>query len=294
MIAKIIIFSNIITMPTGYAYRINPYSRRNHNAASKIQAVVRRKKVKNVTKNLKLSKPVAALVEKRIKSNQETNTTYLHFRRTQFANIPTGIQRAVQILPPINQGDSRIERLGSKLTLQSGYTKGLITIPADDNPILGNGDRPDIMFRMMLVSPKQFDAPQGWVNQYVSNIFPNIFKPGDTGVAPAGTMIDMWQPINRDVLTVHFDKTFHLKRNYPFFPDPTSTSGATTQKPVSIPFTIKHKVKNKVLHYSGSGASVSCNYDPRLICTWAYTNGAAASASAVPFVEHWSQWYFKY
>lgn len=266
---------------------------RRYTAASKIQAVVRRKKAKNVVKNLKLSKPVSTLVKREIDKEDETHTTYQHFRRTQFDNIPTGISRAVGIFPPINQGDSRTERIGSKVKLVSGYTKGLITIPAGDNPILGNEDRCDIMFRLMCVSPKQFDAPQGWVNQYVTQIFPNFFKPGDSGVAPAGTMNDIWQPINRDVLTVHYDKTFHLKRDNPYFLDPTSTSGAAAQRPVSIPFTIKHKVKNKILHYSGSSASVSSNYDPRIICTWAYTDGAAPSASGVPFVEHWSQWYFK-
>lgn len=264
-----------------------------HLNASKIQAVVRRRKQQNNYKNLKLSKPVETLVKKEIKASTETNTTYLHFRRTQFQNIPTGIQRAVSVFPIINQGDSRVERLGTKIRLVSGLTRGLITIPADDNPILGNGDRPDIMFRMMLVSAKPFDSIQGWVDQYTTQVFPNMFKSGDVGEAPTGTMVDMWKPINREQLTVHYDKVFHLKRNYPYFPDPTSTSGATFQSPVSIPFTIKHKCKNKSVKFVGSSATASSNYDPRLICTWAYCNGAPASTSGVPYLEHWTQWYFK-
>lgn len=272
-----------------------PGAKGRYSAATRIQSVVRRRQARKSIKNLKLNPTVKMLVDRRIANQQENHQTFRHYRRTQWNNIPDNQLRCIQLFPPINQDTTRATRLGSELKLTSGVTKGVISIPADDNVYtpLNNGDRADIMLRLFVVSAKGGVNNNFWINQYVSQILPNFLKPADAGVPLTGTNVDMWSPVNHDLITVHYDKVFRLKRGVGYFPDATSTSGAAHMPAINVPFTIKHKCKNKKVTFRGASANIAENFDPRLIGVWSYTNGAAASAAGVPFVEAYSTWYYK-
>lgn len=275
--------------------RKNDFARAaNHRRRAANRAtVVNRRRTKHTLNRLKLNPTVAKLVDRRIDRKQETHQTYLHYRRAQWQNMPDTLLRAVPLFPPISQDTTRSTRLGSMLTLTSGVTKGMITIPADDNPPLVNGDRADIMLRLMCVSAKGGCNTNFLINQYLPALYPNWFKSGDSGTGFTGSNSDMWQSINHDILTVHSDKVYRMKRGVGYFPDPTSTSGAAHQPAINVPFRIRHKVKGKKVYYRGAGATGPENFYPFLVGVWSYSNGAAASPAAVPFVEHWTNWYYK-
>ncbi len=264
-------------------------------AATRIQAVVRRKQKRVSYKNLKLAKPVATLVQRRIDKSNASKFITFHQRRYQFSNriSDNPLLRIHNIIPDIALGVERNDRQGAKVKLNSINIKGRIDVPADDNPILGNDDRAQIYVRMFVLSSKQNPV----LNQVAidwNNIYNNkFFKNNANGTAPTGDYLDMLSDVNRELFTVHYDRVMKLDRNYPFFPDPTSTSGATQQKPVSKEFSINLKVKNKVLNYATPNTTSPTNFQPFVCCMFAYGNGAAPSTSEVPFIEYLSKLSFK-
>lgn len=268
---------------------------RSSNAATRIQSVIRKKQSNaKVTKNLQLNPVVRTLVDKRIKSDQEIHSQGYHQRREQLNNLPNTISRVQQVIPDITVGSARNQREGAELKMTSLKIQGLITIPADDNPVIGTADRADITLRLLCLSAKKFKSLLQVQNNWVvlDQLYNKVFKPDDQSLPPVGLMTDAWMPINHESFTTHYDKTFRLKRGVGYFPDPTSTSGAAHMPAVNHPFTINLKCKNKKLMYQDAATDFQNNFAPFVIATWAYTNGALPSNSAVPYIEYWSQMYF--
>lgn len=265
-------------------------------AARKIQAVVRRKQRKSY-KNLKLSKPVDTLVKKKIAKSTETNQQGYYFRPYQFTNriADNPAQRIWQIIPEIARGTTRNDRIGSKLRVVNLNVKGRVFLEPGDNPLIGNDDRAEIYVRIMCLSWKMCqnlsDIQQNWnVNEQLNDDF---FKLASSGTPPQGTYQDMLYPINRDVFTVHYDKVIKLQRIYGYFPDPTSTSGAASQKPASREFSFNIKCKNKDLKYMNEAATLPMNYCPFLCAQFCYQNSPPSSLVSVPFMEYLSTIKFK-
>lgn len=264
-------------------------------AATRIQAVVRRKQTQKTYKNLKLSRPVATLVEKRINRNIQTQHTAFHQRRYQFTNLISDapLLRIHTVIPDIDQGDERHDRVGSKIKLTSCNIKGRLDVPADDNPAIGNDDRAQIYVRLFCLSAKGVVPLPELIADWNSFYNSRFFKNQSSAFAPTGEYLDMLSSVNRDVFTVHYDRVFKMDR-HAFYPDPTlGNAGATNQIPVSREFNINLKVKNKMLTYSVPGATQSQNFQPFICALFCYGNGANPSTSAVPFIEYLSQLTFK-
>ena len=284
-------------MPYQRIYRRLPGSQYYNQrvAATRIQAVVRRKQQQKSYKNLKLAKPVAALVQRRIDSSNPSKHKTFHQRRYQFTNLISDapLLRLHTVIPSISLGVERHDRIGAKVQVKYCNVKGRISIPADDNPLIGNDDRAQIYVRMMVLSTKQKAQLSEVIQIWNSTLNDQFFKNDSQPFAPTGNYIDMLSHINREVFTVHHDKVMRLDRQYPFFPDPTSTSGAAAQIPVSKDFSINLKMKNKILDYAQPSSVQPQNYQPFLCCLFAYGNGSPPSTSAVPFIEYLSSLSFK-
>lgn len=278
-----------------YAKKAPPFRTHRYAAASALQAVVRRKQTQNKYKNLKLAKPVATLVQRKIDKNNPNRYTAFHQRRLQFTNLieDSPATRIWDVIPTIAQGVERHDREGTKIKLQSIHIKGRIDVPADDNPVLGNDDRAQIYVRLMCLSVKQEKFIGQVRTVWNSDYNDKFFKNESTPFAPEGKYIDMLSSINREMFTVHHDRVMKLDRNYPFFPDPTSTSGATVQRPTSKEFRITVKCRNKVLDYAEPSNVRSQNFQPFVCALFCFGNGADPSVSAVPFVEYLSKVAFK-
>jgi len=264
-------------------------------AASSIQAVVRRNKQRKSYKNLKLSKPVATLVQKRIEKGNPTKFTNWHQRRYQFSNLisQSPNTRINNVIPNIAQGPERNDRTGATLRLMNINIKGRVDIPADDNPPLGNEDRALIYVRLMVLSNKQNknrnDLETNWNSQY--NDY--VFKDNSAPFAPTGQYSDMLSNINRETFTVHKDMVIKLQRNYPYSYSPAPGDGATLQKPTSREFNFNLKCRNKLLKYNEPADTQPQNWQPFVCAIFAYGNGAAPSAFGVPFLEYMSHLTYK-
>lgn len=271
--------------------------RRSANRAT----VVARRRQKTGINRLKLNPTVAKLVDRRIDAHDETHSVGLHYRRAQWANIMTAATvttRVTGLLPNIPTASSRADREGAEVTLKSMVVRGMITIPADDTPYFGNADRADIMFRLCCLSSKKYksisDIQDNWLAG--DQLFSKMLKPAQIANPPTGTNLDMWKPINRQVFTVHYDRVYNLKRGVCLPADqtpPGSDQGLAHMPAINKPFTIRLKVKNKKLYFNESTDQELSNFAPFVVGWWSFTNGAAPSASGVPFVEHFTQTYFK-
>lgn len=266
-----------------------------HNSATRIQSVVRRKKQQRNYSNLKLAKPVDTLVQKKIDKGNPSKFIAYHQRRYQFSNLISDapLLRLHTVIPDIALGVERHDRIGAKIKLNTINIKGRIDIPANDNPPLGNDDRAQIYVRLMVLSLKQVTPIADVIANWNIRYDPKFFKDNADGTAPTGKYKDMLSSINREVFTVHHDKVMKLSRQYPFFPDPTSTSGATTQITASKDFNINLKVKNKTLNYAVPSSVQPTNFEPFVCCLFSYGNGSNPSTSAVPFIEYLSKLSFK-
>jgi len=277
----------------------NATTRRKANYSS---TVVQRRRKKHSVARLKLNPTVAKLVDRRINRDNESHSNGYWWRRIQWTNKISDDpnNRIVTIIPDVETGDTRINRLGAQIKLTQLYIKGKIDIPADDNPpevppLEPNGDRALIYVRLMVLSCKKFRQIQEVRSNWNTgqNLNGQFFKTGDAGQAPSGQYIDMLRHINSDAFTTHYDRVYKMERNFGYFPDPTSTSGAAPQRPSSKDFYIKLKVKNKILKYEDHTVVQPDNYQPFVCYLFAYGNGAAPSASAVPYIEYQSTMSFK-
>ena len=268
-------------------------------AATRIQSVVRRRQSRPKISNVKLNPTVAKLVDRRINKDNESHMVAYHWRRYQWSNkiADDPNNRINNAIPDLPVGAARGDRFGAQVKLTRLNIKGKIDIPADDNPVLGNDDRAQIFVRMFVLSCKKFrqiqEVRSNWnVGQTLNDQF---FKISDQGLAPTGSYIDMLRPVNSDAFTTHYDRVFKLDRNYGYFPDPTSTSGAAAQRPTSKEFSINLKVKNKHLKYEDATVIQPDNWQPFVCYLFAYGNGASppAIATPVPYIEYLSTMSFK-
>jgi len=280
-----------------------PYSRRDYapkryNGRSRyLGGVVQRRGKAVSARRYKLAKPVRTLVDRRIDRKVERGATTFHLRRYQFTNLiaDAPLLRLHTIIPDIAQGDERNDRHGTSVRLTNLYIKGRIDVPADDNPLLGNDDRAEIYVRMFVLSCRNYKSLDDVVANWTAGDILNsrFFKNNASDSAPTGLYVDMLSDVNREAFIVHHDRVMKLDRSLGYFPDPTSTSGAATQRPVSREFKIPLKVKNKVLKYWDPSQVQPSNYQPFVCCLFAYGNGASPSLSAVPYIEYMSKVSFK-
>lgn len=266
-------------------------------AATRIQSVVRRRQSRPKITNVKLNPTVAKLVDRRINKDNESHQVGYWWRRIQWSNRISDdpANRINNVIPDLPVGAARGDRFGAQVKLTRINIKGKIDVPADDNPIIGNDDRAQIYVRLFVLSCKKFKQIQEVRSNWNAGAQLNaqFFKTSDQGESPQGQYIDMLRPVNSDAFTTHFDRVYKLDRNYGYFPDPTSTSGAATQRPVSKDFNINLKVKNKHLKYEDSTVVQPDNWQPFVCYMFCYGNGAAPSTSDVPYIEYLSTMSFK-
>lgn len=256
--------------------------------------VVQRRHKTVSTARLKLANPVRKLVDRRIRSNLELKTNNKFGNRVQLDNLPNTTNRIRFLLPNTNQGPQANERIGTQIKAHSLFIRGCVTIPADDNPALVNGDRADIQLRLMVLSSKTYSAQDGLTDNWITgtNEYEKIFKVNSIAEAPNGRLADMWKEVNTECFTTHYDKVFRLQRGIGYFPDVTSTSGAAHMPAVNKGFRINVKCKNKRIKYFDSSTNEASNFCPFMIATWAYTNGSPPSTSAVPYYESYNVFKF--
>lgn len=180
-----------------------------------------------------------------------------------------------RIIPNIEKGVEENQRIGEQINAKSLVLKGIMKFNYATQ--MGAPNMSNVAVRVMCLSLKT--APS-W-QQSLANIgdsLQNLLRRGGQTVPFKGYLEDIYSPVNTDLFTVHYNKVFYI--NQPFFVQigtgggPVSTDIKNTVKF----FSIKLKVKNKLLKYSNAfGANdnlLPTNYNPFFIAGYVYLNGA--------------------
>lgn len=279
-------------------YYIYPRKKLTHSpaalAATRIQSVVRQRQSRPKVAQLKLNPTVAKLVDRRIDRDNESHHNGYWWRRYQWSNkIADDVNNRINtVIPDIETGSARDQRAGAQIKLTQLSIKGKIDIPADDNPIVGTGDRACIFVRLMVLSCKKFKQIQEVRSNWTAgqNLNNDFFKTAGVGQAPSGSYIDMLRPINHDSFTTHYDHVFKMDRNA-FTGD--IAEGYAPQRPVSKEFNIRLKCKNKILKYEQETEVQNDTWQPFVCYLFCYSNGSAPSLSNVPYIEYLTSCSFK-
>lgn len=264
---------------------------RRPGAASRIQAAFRGR---SSYRKVQAVKKIAAKV---VDSKNQTHHKVLTEPRTAYNNsasvvgdlrpVLPGIIQAGQLLPDGTKMKNNIEsREGNKLHLQSIRIQGIVTIPSNDLP--DSNDRAMLACRLLCFSCDKFKTHEALSNEWDSgeNLRESLLRQGASAVGFDGTLAGLWLPLNTEMFTTHYDRTFYLARGQVV----TLTAGTEGRGAAYMPasyrsFKINLKVKNKLLTYSNPDNTFPTNYAPSLILMFAYVNGAGASASTVPFMQ---------
>ena len=262
-------------------------------AASRIQSAFRSK---SAYRKVKAVKKIASKV---IDLKKETHHKVLLDPRTQYNNAPNDANDLRPVLPSIIQGGQTIttgnnrmtsnieSREGNKVHLQSIRIKGLITIPSDDLP--ESDDRGLVCCRLLAFSCDKYKTYESMKANWVAGdqLKNSLLRRGAHSIAYDGTMSGIWLPVNTELFTIHYDKTFYLNRGQrqQIGSSVNDGIGAYHMPNVYRAFSINLRVKKKLLTYKDPESVQPTNYGPAVILMFAYCNGAASSSAAVPFMQ---------
>lgn len=225
--------------------------------------MVRRAKGANAKPSKAFAKKVRAVIHKQA----ETKEAYGNINNVSFNSGINSAGDCQWILPAISQGTSDNARIGDQIRGQSLTIKGAITSSLS----FTSGSASRIAVRMMVVTPKSY--PEYTIAQANAGTWMNtLLKKGGTTSAFVGNLQDLWAPINRDAITVYYDKVFYL--NSPYVS--TSVGGLSVANSVKF-FTKTFKLRNKLIKYDSSiGSGVTpTSYAPILLLGYAHLDASS-------------------
>lgn len=247
---------------------------------TKVSAIVKKPRRKKAA-NYALTKVANDLIDKKIAPKLENKQILYHLRITQFNNAISQIGDFNRVLPPLEQGLFRNDRIASQVRLKSIHVRGWITIPPYD--ISESNDRSSIVCRLMCLSSK---ASSSWtqVQAELPTLQGSLLRNGSGGSQYDGNIENHLFPTNTSVVTSHYDKNFYLKRG-----QIQNLAGGAAHMPALLkPFSFKVACKNKVLKFNNPLDTDPNNFAPFVCLGFAYTNGAAPSPNAVPWMTYTS------
>lgn len=226
----------------------------------------RRKGTYRAPLTLPQQKAVVALVHK----NAETHQAFHSISSENFNSSPNSTADVKRIMPSINKGDEDYQREGDRLTSRNLTVRGAIVY----NPSVGQYGtyaNARLGVRLMVVQPRIYsNIDDAQTNASTWTAY--LLKKGGTTTAFTGVLSDLWAPINTDGIIKYYDKIFYMDAPYQLSAVGSSLMGKSTRL-----FTIKMKVKDKILKYenSVSGGIQPTNYSPCILIGYAHMDGSA-------------------
>lgn len=186
-----------------------------------------------------------------------------------------------QIVPSMSKGTNDYNRIGDKCNAVRLDIRGHVIM----NSLYQDSNSARIGVRMMIVQPKRYanfsdvSAATSWQSA--------LLKRGSATFGFTGLIADLYCPINRDAVTVYYDKVFYL--SMPVV-NRTTVAGTTlvntaTESVIDMYrttrlFKISLKLRNKVLKYDDLlGGTYPENWGPVMINGYAHLNGASADVT---------------
>lgn len=228
----------------------------------------------------KLSKPMVKAIQKIVRGDVETKHAFHTSGPTAFNSGIGAGGDALRILPQMVVGTGDGQRIGDQVRARSCVIKGFFQISALQlvASALAPNPAPNsrMAVRLMVVQPKGYNN----ISDVQSNIGTwsgSLLQKGATTGGFTGAISDLWAPINSEAITKYYDKVHYITTPTNLVP-----TGTTTTDNMSVDlskttrfFTIKLRVKNKLLRYDStisSGISPA-SYAPVLLLGYANLDG---------------------
>lgn len=226
------------------------------------RSVVQKKARKAKVSGLRLNPVVAKLVDRRIHSSDTTHFKTFTGGVVNF-DSSIGLTDFYNLLPAISQGDTVQDRSGDRIKLVSLTIKGYLKFVAS------GADNDDSYFvRHIVMSSKKYTTTgQLDADANRTEIANNLLKDGNDAVNFDGTWKRLHLPLNSAELTKHYDKVKLLKSAAVLAELVGGEGNVTTRTSVPIairPYTIRLKVKGKVLKYPEPNDQYPSNFLPIL------------------------------
>lgn len=233
----------------------------------------------------KLTKPFKTILDKHLKSGEETHWETVAFKdqfipprpRQAQGQAPQGIQLVMPVITQVGvpiiaggvQTDNISSREGSQIKLKSMTAHINLRLNPNYNPASDSGS--GIYYKVMICTCKV--APQ--YNDFITNFFTGpggalenqTFKDGATPQNWDKDLQNLSDPVNTNMFTVHASKSGFLTRGE------STASVATTAPGIHMPQAMKQlrlkvNCKSKVLKYTQLDTSYPTNFMPFIVFYW--------------------------
>jgi len=202
---------------------------------------------KRIRKNLgKKKNNLRNFVLKVIKSRAESKQAYHALAPTDFNSGILTTADNLRLIPSISQGTADYQRIGDQVSAQKLTIRGIIQLLPQ-----GAGQNASVCkvaARLMILTPKSFP---NWSTAAGTTLWQNtLLKKGGTTTQFTGDISDLFAPVNRDAITLHYNKVFYMNQGY-FFTGTTSSVPFEQNNLVRF-FSKTFKWKNKTFKYDSN------------------------------------------
>ena len=230
------------------------------------RAAVSRKSARKPRVSKALTKAVQSIIHKDV----ETKVSSVTLDLTAYNSSPNVSADITKIIPSVVQGTDNAMRIGDNIRGQSLTVRGHLLLAIQPNNSTINCR---IAVRLFCVQPKRYSNdvdvvanPGAWL--------PYLLQNANNQQAFTGTIQDLYLPVNRESITVYYDKVHYLTIPYVqaiatgVGTGLTSTDLATTVKF----FSMKIPMKNKLLKFQDAN-NTPLNFSPVVIMGYTKLDG---------------------
>lgn len=250
--------------------------RKRARVAPKALATKRRKP--RYRANLKLSKPFKAVLGQYLDRHNETHWNVQEIRQQLlppqpqsgvggiYRIIPTVVQAGVPTLgDPQGISDDISTREGSKIKLKSMTLDLMLRL----NPSFSANNATGVWYRILVCTCKAYPQYSDFVDEYygtppLPGLKDSVFKEGATPVAYTPSMVDISNPVNHRLFTVHAERQGILSKGQQVAPGTGNTYALHAYRRLKLHL----KVKSKILNYNNPDDTYPTKFQPFVMFFW--------------------------
>jgi len=230
-----------------------------------------RRPARRVTRKRGGARKSIVKIVKSVLSRQAENKAWFDFGANQSITcVASGPFIGKNLIPTLNQGVGKSQRVGNEVRVKSGFVRGHVNILPYDN-ITNNLPVPCYV-KIWVCSYKLLNsAGLSGTNQGTA-----FFDIVNGSIGPQGTMLDIDFTINKESWILHGTKTMRLGSGFPSTTGPVGVAGYYDNSPMSLPFYFNYGKYIKTLKYDDA-TNTATNRNMFLCFQVVPANGAAGA-----------------
>lgn len=184
---------------------------------------------------VKVSKGLRKAIKRICKGDAETKS-YINYNsniaiNTASTSIPPV---ALNLIPPVQQGVGKSQRVGNQISVKSALVKGRINL-LPYNATTNTGPVPMLVKAMIVSNIQSNNITPGSVSTWT-----NFFEVNNGSATFQSTPIDLNLPINKEAWRLHATKTFKIGASSISSTGPVGSTGYYDNSPMSVPFSFSY------------------------------------------------------